>query len=250
MKLNRKRDRGGGTRVAGRRDAGSRGTCGGDQVLCSNGFQAVMQELARNSSARRSTSCVVVSLRARGTAQAADRGGENRPILATSRRPRSTISSRPVKVAAGLALGRWPRTGLGDRHPSRRARSPISPRPRRLLAALLGREIDCVCEGGRQRRWHSAALIQRLGIAGDLKAGVSWTATGEEVSRRRSSAATRSSACCRSAEILSRFAASRVLGTLPPDVQSYIVMVAGAGASATQAAPPETRSRSSPRQRP
>jgi molybdate transport system substrate-binding protein len=82
-----------------------------------------------------------------------------------------------------------------------------------------------------------AALIQRLGIAGDLKAKSQLTATGEEVSQ----AVIRGDAefgVLPLSEILP-VRGVEVLGTFPADVQSYIVMVAGAGASATQAAPPE-----------
>src|SRR5262249_33063137 len=77
-----------------------------------------------------------------------------------------------------------------------------------------------------------AALIQRLGIADDLKNKIKLTATGEEVGEvvGRGEAGV---GVLPVSEILP-IPGAELLGTFPLDVQSYIVMVAGVSASANE----------------
>ena len=75
-----------------------------------------------------------------------------------------------------------------------------------------------------------AALVERLGIANDLKAKSKLTVTGEEVSQ----AVVRGEAelgVLPVSEILP-VRGEEVLGAFPADAQTYIVMVAGVGAGA------------------
>jgi molybdate transport system substrate-binding protein len=77
-----------------------------------------------------------------------------------------------------------------------------------------------------------AALIQRLGVADDLKATSRLTATGEEVGE----AVVRGEAefgVLQVSEILP-IRGAELLGTFPADAQSYIVMVAAVGAGAKE----------------
>jgi molybdate transport system substrate-binding protein len=77
-----------------------------------------------------------------------------------------------------------------------------------------------------------AALIQRLGIADDLKAKSTLTATGEEVGQM----VVRGEAefgVLPVSEILP-VRGAELLGTFPDGTQSYVVMVAGVSSSATQ----------------
>ena len=79
-----------------------------------------------------------------------------------------------------------------------------------------------------------AALIQRLGIAADLKDKSTLTATGEEVGQ----AIVRGDAelgILPVSEILP-IRGAEMLGTFPADVQSYIVMVGGVSGASRQGA--------------
>jgi molybdate transport system substrate-binding protein len=197
------------------------------KVLCSNGFQAVMEELAPQFE-RATKHKIVVSYGLAARLKQQIEGGEvfDLAILTPAaiddlvKAGKIAADSRTTLARSGLAIAIRPG-----------ARKPDIATAEAFKRALLGaKSIAYAKEGASGVAF--AALIQRLGIAGDLKAKSQLTATGEEVSQ----AVIRGDAefgVLPLSEILP-VRGVELLGTFPADVQSYIVMVAGAGASATQ----------------
>jgi molybdate transport system substrate-binding protein len=197
------------------------------KVLCSNGFQAVMQELVPQFE-RATKHKVVVSYGLAARLKQQIEGGDvfDLAILTPAaiddliKAGKVAADSRTTLARSGLAIAIRP----GARKPD------IATAEAFKRALLDAKSIAYAKEGASGVAF--AALIQRLGIAGDLKDKSRLTASGEEVSQ----AVIRGDAefgVLPLSEILP-VRGVELLGTFPKDVQSYIVMVAGAGASATQ----------------
>jgi molybdate transport system substrate-binding protein len=197
------------------------------KVLCSNGFQAVMQELVPQFE-RATKHKIIVSYGLAARLAQQIQGGEafDLAILTPAaiddliKAGKVAADSRTTLARSGLAIAIRP----GARKPD------IATAETFKRALLDAKSIAYAKEGASGVAF--AALIQRLGIAGALKDKSRLTATGEEVSQ---------SVIRGDAEFgvlpLSEILPVRgveLLGTFPQEVQSYVVMVAGAGTSATQ----------------
>src|SRR5262245_12417810 len=197
------------------------------KVLCSNGFQAVMEELAPQFE-RATNHKIIVSYGLAARLKEQIESGEvfDLAILTPAaiddliKTGKVAADSRSTLARSGLAIAI--RTG---------ARKPDIATAEAFKHALLGaKSIAYAKEGASGVAF--ATLIQRLGMAGDLKDKSLLTATGEGVSLAVIHGEAEFGVLPLS-EILP-VRGVELLGTFPNDVQSYIVMVAGANASATQ----------------
>jgi molybdate transport system substrate-binding protein len=197
------------------------------KVLCSNAYKAVMQELASQFE-RATKHKVVVSYSLAATLKREIESGEPFDVAVLTPAAIDDL----IKGGKVVAASRTPlaRTGLaiairaGSRRPDI---ATVETFKRSLLGA---KSIAYAKEGASGMAF--AALIQRLGIADDLKARSKLTATGEEVGE----AVARGEAefgVLPVSEILPLHGVE-LLGPFPADTQTYIVMVAGVGAGAGQ----------------
>ena len=197
------------------------------KVLCSSGFKAVMEELAPQFE-RATHHKVIVRYGLAATLKQEIEAGEAFDLaVLTPAAIDDLIGQRKVAADSRTVLAR---AGLGI---AIRAGAPkpdirtVDAFKRSLLAA---KSIAYAKEGASGVAF--AALIQRLGIADDLKAKSRLTATGEEVGE----AVVRGEAefgVLPVSEILP-VRGAELLGTLPADAQSYIVMVAAVGAGSKE----------------
>ena len=199
-------------------------------VLCSNGLKAVVEEIVPRFE-RATKHKVVVTYALAATIKQKIEAGETFDVAVVTpavmddliAHGRIAADSRATIARSGLAIA--------IRAGARKADiSTVDAFKRALVGA---KSIAYAKEGASGVAF--AALIQRLGIAADLKAKSTLTATGEEVGE----AIVRGDAelgILPVSEILP-IRGVEMLGTFPADVQSYIVMVGGvSGASKQDAA--------------
>ena len=197
------------------------------KVLCSSGFKAVMEELAPQFERATHHKVIVRYGLAAKLKQEIEAGEMFDLAVLTPAAIDDLIGQRKVAADSRAILAR---SGLGIaiRAGARKADiTTVEAFKRSLLAA---KSIAYAKEGASGVAF--AALIQRLGIADDLKAKSRLTATGEEVG----DAVVRGEAefgVLPVSEILP-VRGAELLGTLPADAQSYIVMVAAVGAGSKE----------------
>jgi molybdate transport system substrate-binding protein len=197
------------------------------KILCSNGFKAVMEELASEFE-RATKRKISVSYGLAAALKRRIESGESFDLaVLTSAATDDLIKERKIAAASRTPLAR---TGLaiairaGARKPDI---STVEPFKRSLLDA---KSIAYAKEGASGVAF--AALIQRLGMADDLKAKSKLTTTGEEIGQM----VVRGEAefgVLPVSEILP-IRGAELLGTFPDGIQSYVVMVAGVSPGAKQ----------------
>jgi len=197
------------------------------KILCSSGFKAVMEELAPQFERATHHQVVVRYGLAATLKQEIEAGAAFDLAVLTPAAIDDLIGQRKVASDSRTILAR---SGLGI---AIRAGAPkpdittVEAFKRSLLAA---KSIAYAKEGASGVAF--AALIQRLGVAEDLKAKSQLTATGEQVGE----AVVRGEAefgVLPVSEILP-VRGAELLGTFPADAQSYIVMVAAVGAGSRE----------------
>jgi molybdate transport system substrate-binding protein len=199
-------------------------------VLCSNGLKAVMEELApRFEKASGHTVVVTYGLAAQlktriEAGEAFDLAVLTPPLLD------DLIGQRRVAADTRAVIAR---TGLGLMVRAGGRKPDVSTTAAFTSVLTAARSIAYAREGASGVAF--AALIQKLGIAGQLESKVQPTATGEEVGERVARGEAELGVLPLS-EILP-VRGAELLGLFPADVQSYIVMVAGVNAAAKQAGP-------------
>src|SRR5262245_26824008 len=194
-------------------------------ILCSSGFKAVMEELVPQfERATHHKAAVRYGLAAR-LKQEIEAGEPFDLAILTPAAIDDLIAQRKVASDSRTILAR---SGLGilvRAGALKRDIATVDAFKRSLLAA---KSIAYAKEGASGVAF--AALIQRLGIADDLKAKSKLTASGEEVGE----AVVRGESefgVLPISEILP-VRGAELLGPFPADAQSYIVMVAGVSARA------------------
>ena len=199
------------------------------KVLCSNGLKAVVEELVPQFE-RATKHRVVVTYGLAAVLKQQIEGGEPFDVAFVTpavmddliAHGKIAADSRATIARSGLAIAI--RTG------ARKADiSSVDAFKRALLGA---KSIAYAKEGASGVAF--AALIQRLGIAADLKSKSKLTATGEEVGEAIVRGESEFGVLPVS-EILP-IRGAEMLGTFPADVQSYIVMVGGVSDASTQGA--------------
>lgn len=197
------------------------------KVLCSNGFKAVLEELAPQFE-RATKHKVVVTYGLAAVLRQQIEAGETFDLAILTpaaiddliKAGKVAADSRTTLARSGLAIAI--RAG---------ARKPDITTADAFKRSLVGaRSIAYVREGASGVAF--AALIQRLGMADDLKAKTRLTATAEEVGQAVVSGQAEFGVLPLSEVLPIRGAES--LGTFPAELQSYIVMVAGVSAGARQ----------------
>ena len=197
------------------------------KVLCSNGFKAVMEELASEFEQATKRKVAVTY----GLAAALKRrieSGESFDLAVLT----SVATDDLIKEGKIVAASRKPlaRTGLAIAIRAGARKADITTAEAFKRALLDAKSIAYAKEGASGVA--VAALIGRLGIADDLRGKSKLTATGEEVGQL----VVRGDAefgVLPVSEILP-VRGAELLGPFPGDTQSYIVMVAGVSSSAEQ----------------
>jgi molybdate transport system substrate-binding protein len=197
------------------------------KILCSNGFKAVMEDLA-DEFERATKHRVAITY---GLAAALKRRIESgEPFDLAVLTPAATddlIKEGKIVTASRTPLAR---TGLAIAIRAG-ARKPDISTVEAFKRSLLGAQSIAYAKEGASGVAF-AALIQRLGIADDLKAKSKLTATGEEVGQMivRGEAEL---GVLPVSEILP-VRGAELLGTFPDGTKSYVVMVAGVSSGAKQ----------------
>jgi molybdate transport system substrate-binding protein len=197
------------------------------KVLCSSGFKAVMEELAPQFERATHHKVVVRYGLAAKLKQEIEAGVVFDLAVLTPAAIDDLIGQRKVAADSRTILAR---VGLGIAIRARAHKPDIATVEAFKRSLLAAKSIAYAKEGASGVAF--AALIQRLGIADDLKAKSKLTATGEEVGE----AVVRREAefgVLPVSEILP-VRGAELLGTFPADAQSYIVMVAAVGAGSRQ----------------
>jgi len=196
-------------------------------VLCSSGFKAVMEELAPQFERATHHKVVVRYGLAAQLKQEIEAGEAFDLAVLTPAAIDDLIAQRKVASDSRTILAR---SGLGIAIRAGAHKPDISTVEAFKRSLLAAKSIAYAKEGASGVAF--AALIQRLGIADDLKAKSTLTATGEEVG----AAVVRGEVefgVLPVSEILP-VRGAELLGTFPADAQSYIVMVAAVGAGARE----------------
>jgi molybdate transport system substrate-binding protein len=198
-------------------------------VVCSNGLQAVLEDLVPKFE-RETKHRVVVKYGLAAVLKQRIEEGEPfdvafvTPAVIDELIAHGRISTDTRTTVARSGLGLEIRAG---------APKPDLSSVESFKRALLGaKSIAYAKEGASGVAF--AAIIQKLGIAGDLQARSRLTATGEEVSRAVLNGEAEFGVLPIS-EILP-VKGAEVGAPFPPDVQSYIVMVGGVNAKSKRAA--------------
>jgi len=193
------------------------------KILCSSGFKAVMEELAPQFERATHHQVVVRYGLAATLKQEIEAGAAFDLAVLTPAAIDDLIGQRKVASDSRTILAR---SGLGIAIRTGARKPDIATVDAFKRSLLAAKSIAYAKEGASGVAF--AALIQRLGIADDLKAKSTLTATGEEVG----AAVVRGAAefgVLPVSEILP-VRGAELLGTFPADAQSYIVMVAAVGA--------------------
>ena len=201
------------------------------KVLCSNGFKAVMDDLAPQfERATHHKVSVRYGLAARLKEQIEAGEAFDLAIL-TPAAIDDLIKARKVVPDSRTVLAQ---SGLGIAIRAGAQKPDITTVDAFKRSLLRAKSIAYAKEGASGVAF--ATLIQRLGIADDLKAKSRLTATGEEVGQSVVSGEVELGVLPVS-EILP-IRGAELLGAFPADAQSYIVMVSaiGAGTKASRAA--------------
>lgn len=197
------------------------------KVLCSNGFKAVFEELAPQFE-RATKHHVVVTYGLAAALRQRIEGGEPFDLaILTPAAIDDLIKAGKVAADSRTTLAR---TGLALVIRAGASKPDIRTSDAFRGALLAAKSIAYAKEGASGVAF--AALVQRLGIADDLKAKSMLTATGEAVG----DAVVRGEVefgVLPVSEILP-IRGAELLGTFPAELQNYIVMVAGVNASAVQ----------------
>jgi molybdate transport system substrate-binding protein len=193
------------------------------KVLCSNGFKAVLEELAPQFERASKQKVVIRYGLAAQLKQQIDAGEAFDLAVLTPAAIDDLIKTRKVAPDSRHVLAR---SGLGIAIRAG-ARKPDISTPDALKRTLVSaKSLAYAKEGASGVAF--AALIQRLGIAEELKAKSQLTATGEAVAEAVVGG-TAELGILPVSEILP-IRGAELLGTFPGDTQSYIVMVAGTSA--------------------
>ena len=201
------------------------------EVLCSNGFKAVMEDLAPQFERATHHKVIVRYGLAARLKQQIESGEAFDLAILTPAAIDDLIKAHKVAAESRTILAQ---SGLGIAIRAGTPKPDIATVDAFKRSLLRAKSIAYAKEGASGVAF--AALIQRLGLADDLKAKSRLTATGEEVGQAVVSGEVELGVLPVS-EILP-IRGAELLGTFPADAQSYIVMVAaiGAGAKANQAA--------------
>ncbi len=195
------------------------------KVLCSSGFKAVMEELAPQFERATHHKVVVRYGLAARLKQEIEAGEVFDLAILTPAAIDDLIKERKVAADSRTILAR---AGLGVAIRAGAPRPDITTVEAFRRSLLAAKSIAYAKEGASGVAF--AALIQRLGIADDLKARSKLTATGEEVGE----AVVRGEVefgVLPVSEILP-IRGAELLGTFPADAQNYIVMVAAVSGGA------------------
>jgi len=195
------------------------------KVLCSSGFKAVMEELAPQFERATHHKVVVRYGLAARLKQEIEAGEVFDLAILTPAAIDDLIKERKVAADSRTILAR---AGLGVAIRAGAPRPDITTVEAFRRSLLAAKSIAYAKEGASGVAF--AALIQRLGIADDLKAKSKLTATGEEVGE----AVVRGEVefgVLPVSEILP-IRGAELLGTFPADAQNYIVMVAAVSGGA------------------
>jgi molybdate transport system substrate-binding protein len=198
-------------------------------VLCSNGLKAVVEELAPKFE-RESRNKVVVKYGLAAMLKQQIEAGEPFDVAFVTPGAMDDLT-KAGKIAAGTRAT-VARVGLAIAIKTGARKPDIKTVDAFKRALLDAKGLAYAKEGASGVAF--AAIIQRLGIADQLKAKSKLTATGEEVA----DAVVRGESefgILPVSEIVP-IKGAEMLGTFPADVQSYIVMVGGASASSKQSA--------------
>jgi molybdate transport system substrate-binding protein len=197
-------------------------------VFCSNGLQAVLEDL-RPKFERATKHTVVVTYGLAAVLKQRLEAGEAFDVAFLTPAAIDDLIARGKIAAATRAT--IARSGLALAVKAGAPKGDISTADAFKRALLNAKSIAYVKEGASGVAF--AALIQRLGIADDLKAKSRLTATGEEVSAAVVKGDVQFGVLPVS-EILP-VKGAELLGPLPSDLQSYIVMVGGVSAASSHA---------------
>jgi molybdate transport system substrate-binding protein len=197
------------------------------KVLCSNGFQAVLTELAPQFE-RATQHRLVVTYGLAAVLKQRSEGGETFDVaILTPAAIDDLIKARKVAADSRTTLAR---SGLAIAIRAG-ARKPEIATVDAFKRALVGaKSITYVKEGASGVAF--AALLQRLDLADDLTARTTLAASAEDVGRAVASGEVEFGVLPLSEVLPIR--GVEPLGTFPAEVQSYIVMVAGVSAAAAQ----------------
>jgi molybdate transport system substrate-binding protein len=198
-------------------------------VLCSNGLKAVIEELAPKFE-RDSRNKVVVKYGLAATLKQQIEAGEPFDVAFVTPGAMDDLT-KAGKIAAGTRAT-VARVGLAIAIKTGARKPDIKTVDAFKRALLDAKGLAYAREGASGVAF--AAIIQRLGIADQLKAKSKLTATGEEVADAVVKGESEFGILPVS-EIVP-IKGAEMLGTFPADVQSYIVMVGGASASSKQSA--------------
>jgi molybdate transport system substrate-binding protein len=199
------------------------------RVLCSNGLKAVFEELAPQFEKAAGHKVVVTFGLAANFKQQIDGGAAFDVAILTPPLIDDLIKSGKMAADSRAVIAR---TGLGIMIRAG-ARKPDVRTTDSFKNALLGAQSIAYAKEGASGVAF-AALIERLGIAGTLKAKLKPTASGEEVNNLVVSGGSQYGILPLS-EILA-VKGAELGGMFPEDVQSYITMATAASSASKQAA--------------
>jgi molybdate transport system substrate-binding protein len=199
------------------------------KVLCSNGIKAVVEDLVPQFERATKHKLVVTYGLAAGLKRQIDAGEPFDVAILTPQAIDDVIKSGKVTAASRTPIAR---VGLAIAIRSGARKTDIGTTDAFKRALLNAKSLVYAREGASGVAF--TALIQRLGIAEELKAKSKATATGEEVSESVVRGESEFGVLPVS-EILP-VKGLEVMAPFPADVQSYIVMVAGSNSSGKQSA--------------
>jgi molybdate transport system substrate-binding protein len=199
------------------------------KVLCSNGIKAVVEDLVPKFERETKHKVVVTYGLAMALKRRIDAGEPFDVAILTPQAIDEAIKSGTIVTETRTPIAR---VGLAIAIRSGAGKADIATVESFKRALLNAKSIAYAKEGASGVAFE--AQIQRLGIAGDLKSKSKLTATGEEVSQSVLRGESEFGVLPVS-EILP-VKGIEVLAPFPADAQTYIVMVAGVGQKASQAA--------------
>ena len=199
------------------------------KVLCSNGIKAVVEDLVPQFERATKHKLVVTYGLAAALERQIEAGEPFDVAILTPQTMENAIKGGKIAAETRTTIAR---VGLAIAIRSGARKTDISTTDDFKSALLNARSIVYAKEGASGVAF--TALIQRLGMTDALKSKSKATATGEEVSESVVRGESEFGVLPVS-EILP-VKGIEVMAPFPPNVQSYIVMVAGAGSSARQSA--------------
>jgi len=200
------------------------------QVLCSNGFKAVFEELAPQFERASGHKVVARFGLAANFKQQIDAGESFDLAILTPALVDDLIKSKKMAADARTVIAR---TGLGIMIKTGARKPDVRTSDSFKKALLDSQSIAYAREGASGVAF--AAIIEKLGIAETLKTKLKPTATGEEVNNLVVSGGAQYGILPLS-EILA-VKGAELGGMFPSDVQTYITMATAVSANAKQSAP-------------